>query len=88
MFGSTDYGLCYGKELKGLFGVLFLFNDFLHKYIMIKVEFSFDTQYGVFRDALHLPDDHGYSDVEIDAMKQERVDNWIAIVKPLVDEVI
>jgi hypothetical protein len=46
----------------------------------MQIIFEFQTEYGVFRDALHLPDDHGYSDAELDAMKQERVDNWIALV--------
>ena len=46
----------------------------------MKIDFEFDTPYGVFRDALHLPDGHGFSDVDIEAMKQQRVDNWIAIV--------
>ena len=47
---------------------------------MIKIDFEFDTPHGVFRDALHLPDDHGMTDEQIGAMKQQRVDNWIAIV--------
>ena len=47
---------------------------------MVKIDFEFDSQYGVFRDALHLPDDHGLSDAEIQALKQQRFDNWIAIV--------
>lgn len=47
---------------------------------MIQIIFEFQTQYGVFRDALHLPENHGLSDEQIDAMKQERVDNWIAVV--------
>jgi hypothetical protein len=29
---------------------------------------------------LHLPDDHTFTDDEIQAMKQQRVDNWIAVV--------
>lgn len=49
---------------------------------MVVFEFSFETQYGKFADALHLPDDHGLSDAEIDAMKQQRLDNWLAIVRP------
>lgn len=49
---------------------------------MVKIDFEFDSTYGVFRDALHLPDDHGLSDAEIDAMKQQRFDNWLAIVNP------
>jgi len=47
---------------------------------MIKIDFEFDTPHGVFRDALHLPDDHSMTDEQIDAMKQQRVDNWLAIV--------
>jgi len=46
----------------------------------MKIDFEFESAYGVFRDALHLPDDHGMSDSEISAMKQQRFDNWIAIV--------
>lgn len=54
---------------------------------MIKIDFEFDTPYGVFRDALHLPEDHVYTDAEIQAMKEQRRDNWIAIVTaPPVEE--
>lgn len=53
----------------------------------MKIDFEYDTPHGVFRDALHLPDDHGFSDIEIEAMKQQRRDNWIAIVTaPPVEE--
>ncbi len=55
---------------------------------MTKIDFEFDTPHGVFRDALHLPDDHTFTDAEIQAMKQQRVDNWIAVVTaPPVEEV-
>lgn len=47
---------------------------------MIKIDFSFDTKFGKFADALHLPDDHTMSDAEIEAMKQQRLNNWLAIV--------
>ena len=47
---------------------------------MIQIIFEFETQYGVFRDALHLAEDHVFTDEQIAAMKQERVDNWIAVV--------
>lgn len=47
---------------------------------MIKIDFEFDTPHGVFRDALHLPDDHGFTEAEIEAMKEQRRDNWIAVV--------
>jgi len=49
---------------------------------MIKIDFSFETKYGKFADALHLPDDHGFTDEEIEAMKQQRLTNWLAIVEP------
>jgi hypothetical protein len=49
---------------------------------MVKIDFEFDSQFGVFRDALHLPDDHGLSEEEIQALKQQRFDNWFAIVNP------
>jgi hypothetical protein len=47
---------------------------------MIKIIFEFDTPHGVFRDALHLPHDHSYTEEDIAAMKQQRLDNWLAIV--------
>lgn len=53
---------------------------------MIKIDFEFDTPYGVFRDALHLPVNHTFTDAEIQAMKEQRRDNWIAVVSaPPVD---
>ena len=54
----------------------------------MKIDFSFDTQYGKFADALHLPDDHTFTDAEIEAMKQQRLDNWVAIVTAPSDEEI
>jgi hypothetical protein len=47
----------------------------------MKIDFEFDTSHGKFRDALHLPDNHGLSDAEIEAMKVQRRDNWIAVVE-------
>lgn len=53
----------------------------------MKIDFEFTTSHGVFRDALHLPDNHGLSDAEIEAMKVQRRDNWIAVVEaPPVEE--
>lgn len=49
---------------------------------MIKIDFSFETKYGKFADALHLPENHGFTDEEIEAMKQQRLTNWLAIVEP------
>ena len=47
---------------------------------MIKIDFEFDTSYGVYRDALHLPEDHTFTESDIQAMKEQRRDNWISIV--------
>lgn len=47
---------------------------------MIKIDFEFDTPHGIFRDALHLLDDHAFTEAEIQAMKEQRRDNWIAII--------
>lgn len=46
----------------------------------MKIDFEFDTPHGLFRDALHLSDNHTFTDEEIQAMKQQRVDNWITVV--------
>jgi hypothetical protein len=48
---------------------------------MMKIVFEFQTPYGVFRDALHLPEDHGLSQEQITAMQQERLDNWLFVVE-------
>ena len=47
----------------------------------MQIIFEFPSRYGTFRDALNLPDDHGLSDDELDAMKQARLDNWIAHIE-------
>jgi hypothetical protein len=47
---------------------------------MVSIEFEFDTPYGTFRDALVLPADHGLTDAELEAMKQQRLDNWVTAV--------
>jgi hypothetical protein len=46
----------------------------------VKIDFFFDTAYGKFADAIVLPDDHTFSETEIEDMKQQRLNNWIAVV--------
>lgn len=46
----------------------------------MKIDFSFETQYGKFADAIVLPDDHNLSDEAIEALKQQRLEHWIAAV--------
>jgi hypothetical protein len=54
----------------------------------MKIDFEFQTEYGVFRDALHLADDHTFTVEEVEVMKQQRVDSWIAVVTaPPVEDV-
>jgi hypothetical protein len=48
---------------------------------MMKIDFEFTTPYGMFRDALHLPDNHDLSQEQIAAIQQERLDNWIFVVE-------
>jgi hypothetical protein len=48
---------------------------------MIKIDFEFETKHGKFRDALHLPANHAYTEAQIDMMKQERLNNWIYAVE-------
>ena len=53
----------------------------------MKIDFSFSSQYGTFSDALVLEDNHAFTDAEIEAMKQQRFDNWIAVITaPPVEE--
>lgn len=48
----------------------------------MKIEFEQNTVYGMYRDALHFADGEPLpSDEAIEAMKQERVNNWIKIVE-------
>lgn len=44
------------------------------------VDFTFKTAYGTFSDALNLPDDQQFTDEQIEEMKQQRLNNWIAII--------
>jgi hypothetical protein len=47
---------------------------------MIKIDFEFTTAHGKFRDAIHLPKDHTLTQEQIEAMKEQRRDNWISVV--------
>jgi hypothetical protein len=47
---------------------------------MLSIPFHFDTPYGRFSDALHVADDHGLTKEQIAALKQQRLDNWIALI--------
>jgi hypothetical protein len=46
----------------------------------MQIRFSYETKYGTFSDALNLPDDHSFTDTEIEAMQEQRRDNWVAYI--------
>lgn len=46
----------------------------------MQIKFSYETKYGIFSDALNLPDDYTYTDIEIEAMKESRRDAWISYI--------
>lgn len=47
---------------------------------MIIINFEI-TQHGyTLRDALVLPDDHTFTDEQLEEMKQQRFDNWYTII--------
>jgi hypothetical protein len=48
---------------------------------MAKVDFEFDTRYGKFSDAIWYSDDAPMSDADIEAEKQRRLANWIALIE-------
>jgi hypothetical protein len=48
---------------------------------MIKIDFEFESQYGKFCDAIYLPDDHGLTNEQIEDIKQQRFNNWIAAIE-------
>jgi len=48
---------------------------------MAKVDFSFETKYGKFADAIWYSDDAPMSDEEIEAEKQRRLTNWLNMIE-------
>lgn len=53
----------------------------------MKIDFSFDTPYGPFSDTLFFVDAETIpSDAEIEAIKQQRLNNWLALVTQPIQE--
>lgn len=48
---------------------------------MIKIDFEFETKYGVYRDALYFDENHNLTDDEIQAIKTERLNNWLNVIE-------
>lgn len=47
---------------------------------MIKIDFEMTNGTYTYRDALHLPEDHTFTEAEIEQIKQERFNKWITII--------
>lgn len=47
---------------------------------MIKIDFEKTDGINLYKDALWLDDEHTFTEEEIESMKQQRFDNWIAII--------
>jgi len=45
------------------------------------INFQFDTEYGRFSDAIHLEDNHTLSENDIEEIKQQRLTNFINVIK-------
>ena len=56
----------------------------------MKIDFEFETPYGKFADALWLSDDEPTpSDTEIEILKQQRLNDWLAIFdQPVIDTLV
>lgn len=50
---------------------------------MVKIDFERETAHGVYRDAIVLPDDHQFSNADVEQMMQQRVANWVAYMDNL-----
>lgn len=44
---------------------------------MIKIDFEFQTTFGVYKDALYFVEDTLPSPEEVESLKNERLQNWI-----------
>lgn len=54
---------------------------------MIKINFIIEQNGEKFADALHLENDHTFTNEQIETMKQERFDNWYTFINtPIAQE--
>lgn len=52
----------------------------------MKIDFEFQTEHGTFCDCIVLPNNHGMSESEINAMKQKRYADWITVITAAPEE--
>lgn len=48
---------------------------------MVSVDFSFETKYGTFSDAIWFKDNEPLTADEIEAEKQRRLANWVSMIE-------
>lgn len=48
---------------------------------MVTIDFEVETERGVYRDAIVLPDDHNLTNAEIEEIKSARVASWVAMIE-------
>lgn len=53
---------------------------------MAEIQYSVETEIGLYNDTIVLPDDHQLTDEEIEAIKTQRVENWKAVVERMSSE--
>jgi hypothetical protein len=54
----------------------------------MKIDFEISKDGLVFKDSISLPKDHSLSTVQIEAIKQQRFDDWYALINaPSTEEV-
>tara|TARA_R110000868_G_scaffold285593_4_gene546065 strand:+ start:487 stop:714 length:228 start_codon:yes stop_codon:yes gene_type:complete len=53
----------------------------------MQIKFTFETEFGPFSDALYFDEDHAFTEAEVEAMKQERLTNWLAVVNPSPEQI-
>jgi hypothetical protein len=52
----------------------------------VRIDFEYETAYGKFADAIWFPDDEPMTPAEIEAEKQRRLADWLAVVEPPPEE--
>lgn len=53
---------------------------------MILVKFQVDTKYGPYVSSLCLPDNHNFSDSDLEAFKMTQVENYINSIENPIDQ--
>lgn len=54
----------------------------------MKIDFEMSRDGLVFKDAIHLPDNHSFTTEQIEAMKAERFERWYEYVTNPPEEVV